>query len=193
MWTILLVALLIAFLALLFVPADLSLEMERRRTFNVKLGFRWLFIHVQRELATTRPKKAKTKQKRRGSSIPLRTLTAVGKVPGLWTGTRRFVRRLARSVRVLGIEARMRVGTGDPADTGRLWALVGPAVLWFNRRSWVDVGVEPDFCRACLTGTLEGTVRLYPARLAYSVGSVVFSIMTFRVVLAILRSRPWKH
>ena len=193
MWTILLVALLIAFLALLFVPADLSLKMERRQTFKVKLGFRWLFIHVQRELATTRPK-AKTKQKRRWrSSTPLRTLTAVGKVPGLWAGTRRFVRRLARSVRVLGMEARMHVGTGEPADTGRLWALVSPAVLWCNRQSWVDVGVEPDFYRACLTGTLEGTVRLYPARLAYSVGSVVFSIMTFRVVLAILRSRPWKH
>ena len=195
MWTILLLALFLTFLALSFVPVDVSLEMERKRALSVKLGFRWLFVDLRRELTRTHPKARSERERPHRPRFPtlLRTFAEIRKVPGLWAAVRRLVVRLASSVRVLEVTGRMRLGTGDPADTGRLWALVGPLVLWCNHWSPFDVGVEPDFSDACLTGTLGGTVRLYPARLAYSVSSVMFSITTVRLVLAVVRSRPWKH
>ena len=195
MWTILLLALSLTFLALLFVPVDVSLEMERKRALSVKLGFRWLFIHLRRELTRTHTKARSERERphRQRFAIPLRTFAEVGKVPGLWAAVRRLVVRLASSMRVLEVAGRMRLGTGDPADTGRLWALVGPVVLWCNHWSPFDVGVEPDFSNACLTGTLGGTVRVYPARFVYGIGSTVFSVTTIRLVLAVMRSRPWKH
>ena len=193
MWLMSLVALWIALLLVLFVPADLSLELERRPTFHVRVGFRWLLFRVRRDLAPTRSRFKNQPRRLRLGPIPLRTLIAVGKVPGLWASARRFARRLARSVRVLQIRGRVRLGTGDPADTGRLWALVGPATLCCNRPTWIDVALEPDFSKVCLTGTVEGTFRLYPARLAYSLGSLIFSVVTMRLVLAVMRSRPWKH
>ena len=190
MWAVWLLALGGGLLALLAVPADVSLEMERVQTLKLKLGFRWLFIRVRHELDPAGPRRqSESKPRTRGAPPSFRTLVAVGRVPGLWAAARRFLRRLAASVSVLQVAGRVRLGAGDPADTGRLWGLAAPGVFWLNRSPRVQVSLEPDFASAGLTGTLGGTLRLYPARLAYALASAVFSITTVRLLLAISRSR----
>ncbi len=99
MWLMSLVALWIALLLVLFVPADLSLELERRPTFHVRVGFRWLLFRVRRDLAPTRSRFKNQPRRLRPGPIPLRTLIAVGKVPGLWASARRFARRLVVPVK----------------------------------------------------------------------------------------------
>ena len=195
MWTIAILALVVAFAALLFVPADVSLQVERRRRFKTKLRFHWLFIQVERDLGSTRPNlNADSRLRpRRPHGIPLRTLTAAGKVPGLWASGQRLVAGLARSVRILRLSARIQFGTGDPSDTGRLCGLASPLLLWCNQRPGFDMCLLPDFSNSGLTGALGATLRLHPARFAYGVGSAVLSITTVRLLAAVIGSRPWKR
>jgi hypothetical protein len=184
--------------ALLAVPADVSLEVEREERLRVRLGFRWLFVRLRHELDPTtlgrsgerKPRKEKAKPAGMTRSIrSIRRIRAAGRVPGLWKAARRFLRRAASSVRPVEVAGRLRVGIGDPAETGRLWALAAPAALWLARRPWSDVTVEPDFSGAGVTGTLGGTLRLYPGRLVYAVLSTVLSPTAIRLALAVARNR----
>ena len=67
-----------------------------------------------------------------------------------------------------------RLGLGDPADTGRLWALVGPlnaAVQGLARADW---RIEPEFVDPVFEVDARGGCRLVPLRfLALGVGFVL--------------------
>lgn len=198
MWTVVLLAVVAAAVALLLVPIDLFVGVKRQPHVRVTVGFDWLFFHFRRELVPDawrkkrREKKKEKKASGRRTRVPMRTVIATLRVPGLGRNIRRFLMRLVRSFRVR-VDADLRVGLEDPADTGRLWVLIAPATAVCNRFHWMDLRTEPDFAAAGLTGRMDGTFRLYPSRLTYCVGSLIFSATTIRVVLAVVRSQPWKR
>jgi hypothetical protein len=181
--------------ALLFVPAEVSLEVKRTRTFSLVLGLRWFVVRLRRELFTNVPKRKSRVEKvaRRRMRLSARTFVSVVRVPGLSTLFRILLARLAASVRLIRFAGWLRLGLGDPADTGRMWALASSLVLLANRCPRVEFGLEPEFSGPCLHGVLSGTIRFYPFRFAYGIASTLFSATAIRVALAVLRTRPWKH
>ena len=76
---------------------------------------------------------------------------------------------------------RLRIGLGDPADTGRLWAVVGPvAGLAQNLRSAV-VRIEPEFMDPVFEVESHGQFRLVPIQLIALTAAFVLSPTMLRV------------
>jgi hypothetical protein len=59
----------------------------------------------------------------------------------------------------------MRLGLGDPADTGRLWALVGPLSAAAQNLPGAHVRIEPEFMDSVLEVRADGQLRLVPLQL----------------------------
>jgi hypothetical protein len=57
----------------------------------------------------------------------------------------------------------MRLGLGDPADTGRLWAVVGPLSAAAQLRN-AELRIEPEFADPVLELRADGRVLLVPLR-----------------------------
>jgi len=76
----------------------------------------------------------------------------------------RFVGELWHAIGKQDVRLAVRVGLGDPADTGRLWALLGPCAGLLGRVPDIAVAVEPEFQDATLEVDSSGVLRLVPLR-----------------------------
>lgn len=123
---------------------------------------------------------------RRRGPKPRDVLTAL-RTPGLGRAVGRLLSRLSGAVRLRRAVASVRLG--DPADTGRLWGLVGPVVATLPAR-WRDrIDLRPDFSpgTADVAGRLRG--RVVPLRLVAAALGLVLSPPVIRAGWRIVRSR----
>ena len=76
----------------------------------------------------------------------------------------RFARDLVRAVGLRRLHLRVRLGLDDPADTGRLWALVGSlnALVPYPRHA--AVRLEPEFAGPALDFQADGRLVVIPLR-----------------------------
>lgn len=77
----------------------------------------------------------------------------------------RFVRDSWRAIHKRDIAIRMRVGLGDPADTGQLWAVLGPVSGFLATLRNAAITLEPEFDDAVLEVDGRGQVRVVPLKL----------------------------
>ncbi len=86
----------------------------------------------------------------------------------------RFVRDTWRAVQKRDLAMRMRIGLGDPADTGQLWAALGPLSGFLATLRDAAIRLEPEFDDAVFEVDGRGQVRLVPLKLiALSLALVV--------------------
>ena len=168
--TVILLGLLIILLA---VPLELAFDIERVGQINGQVSIRWLFGLVRFRIeipVNVKPKKTKLQarsasgktpekcKKRRGSSkviTVLKRATFRGRLI-------KFIKDLLRATHAHELMLRFRIGLGDPADTGQLWALLGPiAAMAQNIRSGV-VRIEPEFIEQVFEFQGKGRFRLIP-------------------------------
>jgi len=191
------VAVVAALLALLAVPIEVAFRAEGIEPLRWEVGIRWLFgavrLHVpipgsDKTDETTQAKpgagKARAKAgKKRGRGNVFAVLRQAA--------FRRRVYRLLHDVLSAAhfheLRLRLRLGLGDPADTGQLWAVLGPlAAIARNRRN-ADVRIEPEFIDTALEFRAEGRARLMPLQyLALAAGFVLspVSIRAWRMLHA---------
>jgi hypothetical protein len=82
---------------------------------------------------------------------------------------------LLRATHARNLYLRLRIGLGDPADTGRLWAIIGPiAGLAQNLRSAM-VRIEPEFMDPVFEVESRGQFRLLPIQLIALTAAFVLS------------------
>jgi hypothetical protein len=86
----------------------------------------------------------------------------------------RLVRDLLAAAHLRHLQLRLRLGLGDPADTGCLWALMGPVSAWSQTLRDARVQIEPEFMGAVLEFQAQGQARLVPLQLLTLV--VVFAL-----------------
>lgn len=199
-WLLVAAGLILAIIGLLWAPVHLSLALERETRTDVHVGVEWLFLRLDRKIGAgggpaRKPREKAKKEKKPGKPHKgrraWRTLRSVASVSGLTSWLGRFLRRMARAVRVQRLRADLRLGLDDPADTGRLFGFLVPLTLGLEGcRSW-DVRLLPDFGGPVLAGRAEADMSLYPSRVAVGVLLLVFSPQAFRLVWAFARSRPW--
>ena len=173
---------------LLATPIDVRLFLERDEAFRSRARIRWLFglvrfrIHSRHERARPAPKEAPAppRRKRRGARAARRVATALMR-PDLRPRALGFLRDLLRALRLRDVRVRARIGLDDPADTGRLWAVLGPlgALLRFP-----NVELEPDFFEACFRFQAAARVRLIPLQLFALTAGFVVSPPVLRALLA---------
>lgn len=191
MWLIVALASLVAlFLLVLSVPLDLAfrLDVHGRTRFSLKLV--WLFGLVGKELGR-RKKKAKpkkAKEKKGGARKALKIL----RTKGLLRQIKVLVTDVFNSLSIRQLRANFRIGLDNPADTGLLFAFIGPTFVLFSPPDRYSINIRPSFeDEAILEGYMQAVVRLLPIRLVIPLLKFVFSLPTLRFIKTAV-SAKWK-
>ena len=196
MWVaITLVGLLLLLALILCVPLDatLRLDIDGRLNFRLRLG--WLFGLVDNEVrrGKEKPKRVKVDAKRRPGKPSINTVINILRTKDLIKQFNRLLLRLVRGFKIRNLSADLRVGLGNPADTGLLFAIIGPPFFFLDVAFPHRVKVQPVFAdEAILEGYLNGSVRLVPVKLVISLLGFTFSLPTLRVIKTLVRSK-WRR
>lgn len=196
MWLIItLVSLIVFFLLILSIPLDLALRLDvnDRTRFSLKLV--WLFGLVGKELGRrkkkAKPKKVKPKKDKEKKG-GVRKAFKILRTKGLLRQIKILVTDVFKSLNIRQLRADFRIGLDNPADTGILFAYIGPAFVFLNHHGRYSVSIEPSFeDEAILEGYMKAVIRLLPIRLVLSLLKFAFSFPVLRVI-KIAVSAKWK-
>jgi hypothetical protein len=192
LWVIAVIGGLLAlFIFLLWVPLDFILNAEVYERPKFQLKFSWLFGLISREIPGQKRKPARGREKRRRSSIA--TVFKVLGTRGLPGRIKTLVKEVLSCFRFRDIVADFQVGLGDPADTGLLFAVLGPASVFLGSSHSHQINIQPSFGDdVVFEGYSRGRVRLRPVRLVPPVTKFVFSLPAARAAWAIV-SGKWQR
>ena len=182
-------------IALLAVPFTVVFSIHRIEDTRGYVRFRWLFGLVSFELripqaaqAERRPKSAAgnvekmSRRKKQQSSAG--ELFSLLKQSAFRQRIYKFIRDMLRATHARNLFLRLRIGLGDPADTGCLWAIIGPiAGMAQNFRSAV-VRIEPEFIDPVFEVESHGRFRLVP---------IQFIALVTAFMLSPVMLRAWRH
>ncbi|MGD2053030.1 MAG: DUF2953 domain-containing protein [Gammaproteobacteria bacterium] len=79
----------------------------------------------------------------------------------------RFVRDIWCIIHKQNLSLRVRIGLGDPADTGRLWAFVGPVAGMLTVIQDTSIEIAPEFSDAVFELDSSGVIRVVPLQMIY--------------------------
>ena len=200
MWAILILASLLVLIVFAFsVPLDVSacVDVYGRPKFRMRLA--WLFGLVSKEITKKEKKPEYKKEAGNGKRKPrkrgpgAKTILKILRARGLLGQIKLLLKGILRLPRIKDLEADLKVGLGDPADTGLLFALIGPATFFVGSSFPNQIKVQPSFAdEAVLEGSLHGTLRLRPIQLIPPLLRFVFSLPTIRVA-KILVVTKWRR
>jgi hypothetical protein len=189
----LLLALLIALLA---VPLTVVFSIHRIKETQGLVRFHWLFGLVRFQLripqaAKARPrpapapgKKAKSPRQRKQKASAGGLLLSLIKQPAFRRRVYKFIRDMSRATHARNLFLRLRIGLGDPADTGRLWAIIGPIAGMVQNLRSAAVRIEPEFLDPAFEVESHGQFRLVP---------IQFVVLTAAFMLSPTMLRAWRR
>jgi len=181
------IAFLASLLALLTVPVDMAFSIQRhdsRQEGSGTLG--WLFGLVRLRLgkakvrAQAKPECPNVKRRHRKRS-GARRIMAMLRIEGFGWRLLRLAQDLLRCIHIHDLSLEVRLGLDDPADTGRLWAVVGPLAAILTLPPAIRVAIEPEFSSEALEVDGKGRIRIIPIQL-------LFVILVFALSPSMLRA-----
>ena len=176
---------------LLAVPIDVRFQVERIETLTGQISFRWLFGLIRFRIkipgvAETGKKEPKPKVEHRKERKATKkqsgrsNVMAVIKQAAFRKRLYRFFKDLVRAAHSRDLYLRLRLGLGDPAATGLLWAFLGPThALLQNLRS-AEITFEPEFVDPVFEFESHGQFRLVPLQFIAIAISFVLSPPSLR-------------
>jgi hypothetical protein len=156
---------------LLALPIGVAFRVEGIETFFGEITIRWMFGLVRFRVRI--PDINKPPREPKATKVRVKPDKRNGRpqVLGLLrqAAFRRRVYRLATDLvdatHLRQLRLRLRLGLGDPADTGRLWALVGPLNAAAQNLRGADVQIEAEFMDPVFEFQADGLVLLIPLQL----------------------------
>lgn len=94
----------------------------------------------------------------------------------------RFMSDLWHAIQKRDVRLRVRVGLGDPADTGQLWAVVGPLAGMLANVRDASISIEPEFSDAVFALDSAGRIRIIPLQMIWLVVALLLSPHVWRGV-----------
>jgi hypothetical protein len=88
----------------------------------------------------------------------------------------RFVRDIWRVIHKQNLSLRVRIGLGDPADTGRLWAVVGPVAGMLTVVQDTSIEIAPEFSDAVFELDSSGNISIVPLQMIYLTFGLLLSL-----------------
>ena len=183
-----LVAFLLLLIGLLAIPVALTFKVSWEGALEKDIELQWLFGLIQVRIPSGRSKaldpaksrepaveKAEQKARRIGRSRPKPNFSALVRQKAFRRRAIRFVRDMWRAVKKQDVVLRVRVGLGDPADTGQLWAVVGPMAGILASIQHASITVEPEFFDARLELDSSGSIRLIPLQIVFLTCALLLS------------------
>jgi hypothetical protein len=188
--TVIFLSLIVILLAL---PVTLTYQFSWKQTPSVNLRLNWAFglvrADVSPDLAKPKPDAAgkKARQWRKSKDRNANFMAAI-RQKSFRRRMFRFVSDLWGAIHKKDVRLLVRMGLGDPADTGQLWAVLGPLSGAVLRPRDITIAVEPDFVYSTLEVDSSGTVRMIPLQVAIIALGLFFSPTVWRGIVSMRAS-----
>ena len=171
----------------LSIPVDLTFEVATQATGRQKMRVGFFFGLVGKDLLPGKKKRPKKKPEKvrkatKGKRPSPGLIMSILRTRGLVTGVVKLVRRTLRSLHIRNLDASLRVGLPDPADTGLMYGLTWPVLMLRTNSDSVRLCMEPAFDGAVFEANVRGAVRVYPAQMAANAVSFVVSPPGLRII-----------
>lgn len=172
---------------ILLVPVDVLFDVGTTEGAKPRVRVRWLFGIVSKGIEPGE-RKPKEKRGRKGLKVLLSALRTRG-LPGR---VLKLVRQLLRRLHIRRLDADVRLGLDDPADTGLLCSVLLPTVVFLSTFDRVDVRLEPCFAEAALDIRVHGALRVFPIEMSGPIVAFGSSPVLWRAIASMAVSR-WKR
>ncbi len=165
---------LLVLIALLAIPVSLTYRLSWRRALRGDIKLQWLFglVHIQlpmfqTESAASQRKSLTDVNRDKKSSGKKSSPIAAFRQKSFRQRIFRFVLDLWHAIHKHDIRMRVRIGLGDPAETGRLWAVVGPVSGMLASLQDTSIEIEPEFIDSVFELDSSGNIRIIPLHMVY--------------------------
>lgn len=170
---------------LLAVPVAVAFRFEGIAAFTGQFTIHWLFglvrfriqVPTTRKLPTPEPETephAAERHERHAKGGAHSNFLSVLRQVAFRQRVYRFIKDLARAAHLQQLGLRVRLGLGDPADTGHLWAILGPLNALAQNLRNAEVNIEPEFMDAVFEYQAHGRLQLVP--LQFLILAVAFAL-----------------
>lgn len=181
----------------LAVPVTLTYRLAWRQTLSADLRLSWVFGLLRADISPDlgkpepgQPEAARNKNGwRRKSKGKRANFKAAIRQPAFRRRMLRFASDVWRAIHKKNVELMVRMGLGDPADTGQLWALLGPLAGMLKRSGDIRVVIEPDFLDATFDVDSSGTLRIIPLQMVIIALGLFVSPPVWRGIMVMRASR----
>ncbi len=169
------VAFLLFLIVLLAIPLTLTFQVSWKHFFQNEIELQWAFGLVQFRVPPFKPKAPSSEDEEmeqkvgrwKRSTSGKRNFFAAIRQKAFRRRIFRFIGNLWHAVHKKNLSLRVRIGLGDPADTGRLWGILGPTVGLVANVREASIAIEPEFLDATFELDGSGSVRIIPLQMAY--------------------------
>jgi hypothetical protein len=176
------------------IPVDVKFSVRLHERFKARVVIAWMFglVRLPMPSKTGKPSLQEPSPKTR-KGRPLykgsRSMVTMLRSEGFWPRLVRFASDILNVMQVRIFRLRVRLGLEDPADTGQIWAFVGPLTAMLAGARGTDIEIEPDFERAFLSVDGNAELRVVPIRVLVAVITFIGSPATLRAAWAVIASR----
>ena len=181
---------------ILCIPLDLTLLIDIHGRPKVRTRLVWLFGLVSKEIRRGEKKprdksrEARDKRKPGKKKGNVKTIFQILRTKGLLKQFKRLLKDIISRFKVRELRVNLRIGLDNPADTGLLFAIVGPITSLL--KSPQHISLQPAFDEAVFEGDLSGAVRLQPIQLVVPLLRFILSLSTIRVIKTLVLIK-WKR
>jgi hypothetical protein len=175
-------------LILLSIPLDITFSIQRYDSFQGRIFIGLMFGIIRLPLPRRAKKGISARRTRKKKEMLKRGLKNIGRVlamlksQGFWQRLLRFLKDLYRAMRIHMLSLSVRLGLDDPADTGQLWAFIGPAASFLAGSRIAEINIEPEFTSATFSIDAHGVIRLIPLRFLFIITTFLLSPATLRAL-----------
>ncbi len=162
---------LLGIVMLLAVPVEVAFNIENDEASPNDVALIWLSgiirIPLTADSSKKRQEKAaknrKKKTRRRGKNKAWALMRNASFRRRLFG----YIRDLFRSIKIKSLDIRLRLGLDDPADTGRLWGVLGPLASLLGGIRKANIRVEPEFAEEVFSLQSQGRISVIPLRILW--------------------------
>jgi hypothetical protein len=177
---------------LLAVPVTLTYQLSFRQTISADLRLIWAFGLVRADISPDRekskpdkPEDAHPKSSRRSGAPGKKNTDVLAAIrqPSFRRRILRFISDAWRAIHKKNVQLLVRIGLGDPADTGQLWGAFGPLSGMLARVRDIRITLVPDFLDSTFEVDSSGTIRVIPLQFVILALGLLFSPSIWRGVM----------
>ncbi|UCG55182.1 MAG: DUF2953 domain-containing protein [Dehalococcoidia bacterium] len=193
MWLIIiLVSLFIFFLLVFSIPLDLSLRLDTNGRISFQSKLVWFFGLLSKTIGKKEKKKKVKQRKVKDRKSGVNRALFFLRTKGLLKQVKVLIKDIFSSLNIRRLKVNLIIGLDNPADTGLLFAYIGPASVFFNPSKKFSIRIEPSFDdEAILKGYIHAVIRLIPIRVVIPLLKFIFSPPLFRIGKVLIESK-WK-
>jgi len=160
-------------LGLLAIPIDLVYRVNWQGKLQGELQLSWLFrllrvripIEPSKSTQTTGQTRSKPHRRHKTRSKFRTNPLAAWRHRSFRRRIIRFVQDLWQAIHKRDMYLQLQIGLDDPADTGHLWAIMGPLSAVLAHSQTVHIDIEPDFSDSHFEFNSNGDIRIIPLQL----------------------------